>query len=114
MKISRITLVILSINSLIDQDQSIEVQDVFKRIEDHSILDFLISKFGELEDCTLDGIELLNKSQDKKELLGALDRLANTVTSEDLGIKNRNNGLLFLSALLNELIQSNVEDINFK
>lgn len=106
MRITKITLVILEINALVDAGKNISIEEAFKKIEDHTIFEFLLKKFGNLE-----GINFLNSfPKDKKDLLDALDRAANTISpGSDFGIEN--NGLIFLNGLLNQLIQSNVKEI---
>lgn len=112
MKISRITLLALAVNRLIDSGTQFSTDEVSQLVENRTVLDVLQKDHDDLG-IALDGVRLLNQEyhQDKEELLDALGRLANVVIPEDLGIDNPSNGLLFFNAMLNELIQANIEDI---
>jgi GTP:adenosylcobinamide-phosphate guanylyltransferase len=115
MTTSMLTLPILSVHSLIDAGVKVHVEDIFGYIESRAIFDFLLSENKDKEGVIVEGFNFINSfPKDKQLLLDALERLANTVSPEDLGVANRENGLLFLDALLNELIQSNVDEITLK
>jgi len=117
MKISRLTLPILTLNFLIDKGEKYSVDDVFKYVEDGTIFDKLRSRYNKLyTDIRMDGFNLTAHSfkEDEKELIEALQRLANAVLPEEFGVDNRDNGLIFLIGMLNELIQANVEDIHLR
>lgn len=116
MKVSRLTLPILTLHYLVDQGERYSVDDIYSQIEAGTIFDDLKKKYSpKYKDIRLDGIKL-NKEfpKDEADLIEALQRLANAVLPEELGVDNRDNGLLFLAGLLNELIQSNIEDIELK
>lgn len=114
MKITRITLPILSLHYLADKGIEYSCDDVFKHIEDGTIFEDIVMKFGqEYNEIRLDGLKLNQQlfPIDHKEIVEALQRLSNAVVPEEMGIDNRKNGLLFLAGLLNEIIQSTDKDI---
>lgn len=117
MKISRLTLPILTLHYLVDQGERYPVDDIYSQIESGTIFDDLVKKYSsKYTDIRLDGIKL-NKQlfpKEDAEVVDALQRLANAMLPEELGVDNRDNGLLFLAGLLSELIQANIEDIELK
>lgn len=117
MQVSRLTLPILSLHFLVDKNEKYPVDDVFKYIDDGTIFQKLIAKYNEqYGEIRLDGLKINSHSfpDDEKDLIEALQRLANAVLPETFGVDDRKNGLLFLAGMLNELIQANVETITLK
>lgn len=117
MRVTRLTLPILTLHFLIDKGEKYSCDDVFKYIDDGTIFEKILATFGDrYKDVRMDGINLNQRSfpQEEKEVIEALRRLANTVIPEDFGVDDRENGLLFLAGMLNELIQANVSDITIR
>lgn len=116
MRIIGITLPTLALHSLVSSGKSVSTDEVFKLIEDDNVFDAIFDRFkgdDTVDHVHLDGLRILDKYPDeKRDLYDALSRLANTVVPEDLGGKD--NGLIFLSGLLNELVQSNLKEIELK
>lgn len=117
MQTSRLTLLILSLNLLVDQGEKYPVDDIHKQIDNGTIFDDIREKYlPKYPGPSLGGFTL-NKStfpKDEAAILDALQRLANAVVSEDLGVEHKDNGLLYLAALLNELVQSSTRDVNIE
>lgn len=117
MRITRLTLPILTLHYLIDKNEKYSCDSVFKYINDGTIFEKILATYGEkYKDVRMDGINLNSRSfpEDEKEVIEALQRLADAVVPEDFGVDDRENGLLFLAGMLNELIQGNAADITFK
>lgn len=116
MRIIGITLPVLSLHSLVNKGQSISTDEIFTLIEEGNTFEDIYKRYAgndDIDQVQLDGLRILDKHpSEKEELYDALKRLANTVLPEDLG--GDSNGLLFLAGLLNELIQSNLKEIEFK
>ncbi len=117
MKTTRLTLVIRTLNYLVDQQEKYPVDDIYSQIEDGTIFDKLRAAYAEkYDDVRIGGLPLNEASfaNDERQIVEALQRLANGVTAEEMGVTHEDNGLLFLAALLLELIQANSRELNFQ
>lgn len=117
MEITRLTLPILSLHYLADKGLRYTIDEVFSGIESGNIFEDIVKKFGpKYDEIRLDGLKLNQQSfpDNHKEIIEALQGLSNAVIPEEFGIDNRDNGLLFLSGMLNELIQSSARGFKLK
>lgn len=117
MQVSRLTLPVLSLHFLIDKDEKYPVDDVFAYIQDGTIFQKLITKYNEeYGEIRLDGLKINAQSfpQDHKAIIESLQGLADATLPETFGVDDRQNGLLFLAGLLNELIQQGAGDVTLR
>lgn len=113
MKIGIITLLALSVNYLIDKKVEFTVDELRQHTEDETLFETLATKG---DDVRMDGINRLVKSHpvEKAELLDALGRMTNAYVSEDFGVDNKANGLLYLNGMLNEFIQETDAEVKLR
>lgn len=117
MQTTRLTLPIRSLNYLVDQQVKYSVDNVYEQIEDGTIFDKLRAAYVETyDDVKMGGLPLNGKTfaEEEREIIEALQRLANAVTPEEIGVTHRDNGLLFLAGLLLELLQANTREIDIE
>lgn len=116
MWMSRLTLLNRSIHSLVDSGKVVSTEEVRRWIEDGVIIEEL-DRLADPKVLQVGGLTGFgDHPEDKVELVDALQRLENCVVVEDMGLANgdSSNGLLFLLALLNELIQANVRTVELQ
>ena len=111
MRLNAVTLTMLSVVRLVDVGEPLTVAQLVDCINDRSLFEVLERCL--IADRMLAGIPCDLSSGERTEILDALGALINATTCEDLGVEDREHGLLFLSALFVQLIQSsNVSEID--
>lgn len=113
MEIQNLTLIVLSINYLIDHGYTMTKEDVNGYLEKGSLFKELNKMSDEIRMAGLQRI-LHTEFNDSDVLQNALRSIADAYGSEPFGVDDEKNGLLFINGLINEVIQRSKVTIDLK
>lgn len=114
MKIYMLTSLVLHAHALVDAGEVMTIDEVHQHAAEHTLLD-AVQNLANAGDAVLHNALIgLTTDADQEELSEALGRYANGVDPHKVGIRNSQNGLLFLAAICNEMVQTSVETITVR
>ena len=108
MRMNAVTLIMLAVTRLIDSRARLTVDQLYESIRNGTVFDIVEQCL--VEDPMLSGLPATLSIDERNEILEGLGAVANAVSPEDLGVANRDNGFLFLNALLIQMIQGDGEN----
>ena len=108
MRMNAVTLIMLAVTRLIDSRARLTVDQLYESIRNGTVFDIVEQCL--VEDPMLSGLRATLSIDERNEILEGLGAVANAVSPEDLGVANRDNGFLFLNALLIQMIQGDGEN----
>jgi hypothetical protein len=111
MKIYMLTGLALHAHALLDAGVKMTIDEVNEHAANHTLLDTVQDLANASDALWHNALTGLTTDADQKELSEALGRYVNGVDPGKVGIQNRQNGLLFIAAVCNEMVQANLEMI---
>jgi hypothetical protein len=110
MRTNAITMTMLTVTHLIDRRVAMTVDQVRQYISDGSLFEAIEQCHA--EDVVLSSVFRLFFEGEQELILSAIAGVADVTLPEELGVSNRENGFLYVNALLIQVLQQGTTEVD--